>query len=1269
MSENPPPPATPARRRWLRYLLCLLAVLLALPLLALFWLLGTGSGLQVLVARLPALSGQTVSVGAAHGRLLGPLVLERIRYDDGKGNQVHLSRLRLDWQPWDLLRGRLHVLALQTDAAEVALVSQPETPDSSSQPFELPQKAPFDIRVDRLQLGPLDLQQDGQSLLKTHRLELAGSWIGHDLKLARLDLDAEPGLVSLHGSLRLGPVIRGRLQAQTQWRLGTQQLAAHLDANAPDATAHLDLQLTAPTEAHLVLQMDQLRQHAWQGRLTIPKTMLATLGLDSPIKQAGLQLTAQGNDQRGRASAQLDLDAIPVLLDPLELSYQPAGQRLDIHQLHIHSPSLAGDIKLQGQLGLAGPEPDGHLVLDWKDLALPAAWVGQAMSSGGQLKLDGGPSRFAAGGAFTLGPSGRLAHVQLAVQGTPQQIGIQQLDIRQEGQGGELHASGQIDLQPATQWKLQLAAQHFDPGVWLHDWPGALDLQLASEGRLGHDLPVAQLDLARLDGRLRGRPLRGGGQLQLSPQQVLSGQLQLTSGQSSIRLEGHPGSSNQLQLHLDAPQAGDWLPDARGRLDAQAVYQGKLRSGRLQLHLHGDSLSYQDHAVGSLGLEADLPDVSKIGGRLTLRAANAATAGLRITRLAIDADGSERDHHLQLQLTGKPLSGQLQMHGRYVQSQWQGQLSRLDLDLQGLPRWALLRPVDLRYAPAGFRTGELCLSAGAPLLCASASQDARTGLDASYRLRDLPVAMLLNAAGMADLPVTVSGGLEGQGHIRRSPAGVLSGQALIVAQGGQIHYQEQPEQPLIDYGPIRLQAELQARSQQLSLHAAFSDQSHDQGHVEAQINLQPISQNLSGQLAFVLPSLNFVSLLSPQLAAVQGHARGQLKLAGKLSHPTMIGQVSLQDFGAEVPEAGIKLEHGQLALNMLPDGQAGLQGQLQSGTGTLQIGGRLSLDADHASHVEVTGRQFTAADIPAAKVVISPDLTIDYLPEGLKLGGSLTLDTASIDISKLPGGGAQQASPDVVVLGAKPAETSPGLPISAQVRVDLGQHADLHGMGMDGHLGGQLNITQAPGHDPVGQGQITVDGSYKAYGQNLSIERGQVLFASTPLDNPGLNLHAIRKINTNLTVDDGQRVGLAITGTAQKPVINLYSNPIMDQSDVLSYMTTGKPLSQLNNGESNMVNSAAQAMGAVAGNYLAKHVGSKLGIDEIGVSSSDALNGNSAFTVGKYLTPRLYLSYGIGLFESGQVVTLRYRISRRWNVEAQSATEFSRTSLNYRLER
>ena len=82
---------------------------------------------------------------------------------------------------------------------------------------------------------------------------------------------------------------------------------------------------------------------------------------------------------------------------------------------------------------------------------------------------------------------------------------------------------------------------------------------------------------------------------------------------------------------------------------------------------------------------------------------------------------------------------------------------------------------------------------------------------------------------------------------------------------------------------------------------------------------------------------------------------------------------------------------------------------------------------------------------------------------------------------------------------------------------------------------------------------------------------------------------------------------------------------------------------------------------------MAKNIGSKLGVDDIGVGDNETLGG-AAFTVGKYLSPKLYLSYGVGIFDPGEVVTLRYIFTPRWNFETENSTKGSRAGFNYRYE-
>jgi translocation and assembly module TamB len=54
-------------------------------------------------------------------------------------------------------------------------------------------------------------------------------------------------------------------------------------------------------------------------------------------------------------------------------------------------------------------------------------------------------------------------------------------------------------------------------------------------------------------------------------------------------------------------------------------------------------------------------------------------------------------------------------------------------------------------------------------------------------------------------------------------------------------------------------------------------------------------------------------------------------------------------------------------------------------------------------------------------------------------------------------------------------------------------------------------------------------------------------------------------------------------------------------------------------------------------------------------------------TVGKYLTPELYFSYGRSLFTGGNLFRLRYDLSRRWQIETQKGSE-SGADLYYKIE-
>jgi translocation and assembly module TamB len=1262
MSEPTTATVTPPRHRWLRWLGAALLALLLLTGLLLGWLLGSGSGLRFALARASGITHGALTVQNAQGRLVGPLDLRGVRYRDGQGIDVKLASAHLDVRFWPLLRKRLHVLDLQADGIEVSLPpSQPDTAESASG-FNL--KPPIELLLDRVHIGTVTIRQGGQPLFASTRLDLAGAWTAKGITLRQLQLVAPDGHAELDGQLAVGGDYRGHGTAGFAWKIGDTGYAGDLKANSDGQRAQLDFNLARPAVAHLQLNLQQGGNYAWTGRLDAPRFDPQPLIGESSLHAVAVSLQGRGDRHGGSVDGNLGLNDYTLALQPLRARLSDDLKTLTLEQLGLSSPQIKGSVKASGVVQLGAQPVSGNLDIAWQDLQLPAELTGQALASQGSLKASGSAEKFHAEGDVDVGPPGKLARLALNLDGTPQQIVLHALDLKQP-QGG-LQAKGTLTLQPALAWQLDARADKLDPGQLLAGWDGALNFDIATAGQLPKAGPDATLEIRRLDGTLRQRAVKGAGKLHLDADQVIDGKLELASGGSTIHLLARPGSRNDIDLKLAIASLGDWLPAAGGRLDGQFNIKGKQPKLSVNGSLNGRALSYQQQRADTLRLIAGIPDIGHPAGKLELHSGGVNLSGLAFQHVDLLAEGSQADHKLTLDVRGTQLSAGLALHGALKGAAWNGTLSTLDLQPQGLPSWHLQKSVQLGYNDGAMSLSELCLSAGEPLLCASAKQDKGGTLDASYRLRALPLALLMNAAGLNSMPVRTDGELQGDGSIRRSAAGALSGHASISSAQGSVTYTDHPEAPLLSYRNLALSAQLSPASQRIHLAIGLDNG----GSVNGQLGIGGAQQALDGQVSMHLGNLAFIELFTAEVASVKGSLNGDFRLGGTLAQPAVTGQAAIDGFAAEVPSAGLKLDKGRLTLRTADAKQFQIDGSVQSGAGSMAIDGSAGLGATASTAITLKASQFTAADIPAAKVVVSSNLLIKQSEQGLNVGGEVTLDNANVNLDKLPGAGTTAASPDVVVMDEKQQEAAQSqLPITAAVTMKLGHQTHLIGMGLDGRLGGQLVVSERPGRSTTGQGQIDVSGNYKAYGQNLAIERGQLLFASTPIDNPGLNIRAVRKINPNATIDEGQKVGLYISGTAQRPVLTVFSDPVMEQSDALSYLITGKPLSEVKGGEGSMVSSAAQALGSAGGDLLAKSIGSKIGVDDIGVSSNEALGGSSAFTVGKYLSPRLYLSYGVGLFEPGEVVTLRYLISHRWNFEAQSATEFSRASFNYRFER
>jgi len=83
---------------------------------------------------------------------------------------------------------------------------------------------------------------------------------------------------------------------------------------------------------------------------------------------------------------------------------------------------------------------------------------------------------------------------------------------------------------------------------------------------------------------------------------------------------------------------------------------------------------------------------------------------------------------------------------------------------------------------------------------------------------------------------------------------------------------------------------------------------------------------------------------------------------------------------------------------------------------------------------------------------------------------------------------------------------------------------------------------------------------------------------------------------------------------------------------------------------------ASGLLGSSKGASLQSRIAGALGVDEIGFTGPSA--GQSGFlSIGKRISSRLFVVYEQGLDRVSNLLKIRYTISGRWSVQAQTGTE------------
>jgi translocation and assembly module TamB len=754
----------------------------------------------------------------------------------------------------------------------------------------------------------------------------------------------------------------------------------------------------------------------------------------------------------------------------------------------------------------------------------------------------------------------------------------------------------------------------------------------------------------------------------------LSGALQVRSGRSRVGIKGNSAGKQGIDANVELAVAslGDWLPQASGSLAGNFRVRGEWPRLNVAGTANGKSLAFQENRIAALALNATVESPLDPSGKVRATATKVSAAGFEFTRVSVDASGNQAKHEVAVEADGEKLDAAVSVAGGLVQGGWRGELTRLTLGLPGIANLKLRAPSNITVANGSFGITQTCLDDGDSVLCAAGKSEASGALEAGYSFEQVPLA-LANAIAPDAMPGQLRGEVAGHGGIRRGADGQWLGDVQLSSAAARLVMIDESgdsaalgQRTWLIYENLELRADLRGMDATATLTAALMNGGSLKANLGAS-NLTAEAPAIEGRIEASFPTLAPFGAFVPTIANLNGAVNADIRLGGTIQAPEITGNVDAQRLQADLGEIGIELRDGRVQAEAKRGGGFVLAASVASGKGHLELAGTMSergvIDA------KILGQNFQAADIPAANVVLTPDLTLTGDPKRYLLRGEVTIPRAAINLQKLPTDQPPGVSPDVVVVRdgkeVEPASAAAGFPIDATILVKLGEQIEIQGYGLDATVTGQLTVRESPGVPTSGSGTLQVSGRYKAYGQDLTIREGRLLFAGTPLDNPRLAIVAMREIS------DRMSTGLRIAGSAQRPIITVISEPNVGEADALSYLVTGRSLNDVGSASGSSQDALASATrsleGAGAG-LVAKRIGQRLGLDEAGVEENEMIGG-SALTIGEYLSPRLYLSYGVGLFEPGEVVALRYKLTDDIGVKVQRGSEETRAGVEYRIEK
>ncbi len=1215
--------------------------------------------------------------------MIGPISIEGLEYTLDK-HSVKADQITFDWSPGALLSTNVDIHRVHVKSLEIRLPPSDNAESgtesgNAKKAISLPDiHLPWRLTLEDALVENIILSQGGESF-RLRKAKLNATALLGKISIEEFSIEGDNFNLNIQGTLRPTKHYRHDLDIKWQAHLPSKaMIQGHGllagDLKTTQITQVLSGALTLSLKADLHNLLDKL---SWQANADISALDTRQLNAQWPPFTGSLKLDSKGDLNTATLSGAMKgnhprLGPLDAEIDLQRLS----NNTIQIDRLSIHVPR--GDTRLDAQ-GRWLPGANGgdiKLNLNWKNLRWPIqnpVWFDSAYGHG---SIEGNLDHYKIQ-LTTDKPWPQIPPSSWSAQAEGNRDGLRIQSLHVSALGGEAAATGQVNWSPTLSWEAEITTANLNPISLWPQWPGQLSATISSRGHIDKGRLIADTDIKNLSGQLRGYPVslnsrfiwRGTSIEDTAHENTAlenSGlkntgfdiaHLDFSSGNARVSVQGRIGESSKLKWHISATDIGALYPQAGGRLEAEGSVTGSKEKPFVRAVIKGSNLRLPDYQIGAIEgqLAVDLFHWQKTNIALVTQAL--LLKGQTLQTLTINGGAK----HFTVEAVSDQGSAQLEVEGEITSKGWQGQIKRADIRSQQFTDWQLAAPGLLSFDNKTLTTKALCWQNNQDASICSSLQREDASWQSELRINKLPLSLFSNW-----LPegLKVEGELNATAKFQLRGLKLL-GQATIQLPEGVVHY------PLLegerDHWTYRGgRANVLLSEKGLETDAEFALSNGDILRFKAELPgaqllaLDYPRQTLRADAQLTANDLGLIEALIPEIQDLHGQVALDLNATGTLARPNIKGSANLINGSLRIPRLGLTID--QLSLHSQNNNTENLNFQLKarSGEGNLVVEGKTTLDRNRGWPTEflIKGDAFEVSRIPEAQILVSPDLEVKVQKRNVSITGSVHIPYARLQPKDITT--AARVSEDAIILGDESTAIEKWA-LTSNIRLTLGDRVNFYGYGFEGRFGGSLLLQDEPGQSSRATGEIIIpEGRYRAYGQRLDVEQGRLIFSGGPPGNPGLDVRAVRHIN-NITT------GLKLRGNLNKPQVELFSIPAMGQTDTLAYLLLGRPLDKASSEDGNMMAQAALALGLTGGDRIARALGSRFGIDDIRVESNDS-GDQASLIMGRYLSPRLYVGYGVGLVKAINTFNVRYQISDHWQLKGESG-EYSGMDILYTIDR